>query len=40
MKTIKEAIRNYFRENASIIAGGLLMMNGNITSYHLQYMTK
>lgn len=40
MKTIKEAIRNYFRENASIIAGGLLLMNGNITSCHFQYMTK
>lgn len=39
-KSMKEAIRNYFRENATIIAGGLLLMNGNATAYHLYRMTK
>lgn len=40
MKRTVEAIRNYFKENASVISGAFLMMNGNVTAYHLYRMSK
>lgn len=32
-KSLKEAVRSYFKENASIFAGALLMMHGTPILY-------
>lgn len=40
MRVVKEAIKKYFRENVSVIAGGLLLMNGSGTAYHIHCTTR
>ncbi len=38
--SLKERLRNYFKENGKMITTGLLLMNGNVDAYQLYRLTK
>lgn len=38
--SLKERLRNYFKENRKMITTGLLLMNGNVDAYQLYKLMK